>query len=106
MTQRERPTTLILGRRWRWSRPLIGLCEHAGHSQASVGIFRACLGAHHCKVVVGTVPFGLWGEVREGGKDQCVLFQALTLSVAGPEVLAVIFDLELGWPAAAPGLLS
>lgn len=102
MTQRERPTTLILGRRWRWSRPPIGLSERAGHSQVSAGIFRACLGACHWKVVVGTVPFGLWGEVQKGGKDQCVLFQALALGVVGPEVLTVVFDLERGWPAAAP----
>uniref|UniRef100_A0A8C9KML3 Bromodomain-containing protein 9 n=1 Tax=Panthera tigris altaica TaxID=74533 RepID=A0A8C9KML3_PANTA len=33
-TQRERPTTLIPARRWRWSRPPTGPCERAGHSQA------------------------------------------------------------------------
>nr|XP_011710886.1 bromodomain-containing protein 9 isoform X8 [Macaca nemestrina] len=33
VTRRERLTTLILGRRWRWSRPQIGQSERAGHSQ-------------------------------------------------------------------------
>ncbi|XP_021531032.2 bromodomain-containing protein 9 isoform X7 [Aotus nancymaae] len=32
-TRRERLTTLIPGRRWRWSRPQIGPSEPAGHSQ-------------------------------------------------------------------------
>uniref|UniRef100_A0A8C0MNW9 Bromodomain-containing protein 9 n=1 Tax=Canis lupus familiaris TaxID=9615 RepID=A0A8C0MNW9_CANLF len=32
-TQRERPMTLNLGRRWRWSRPPIGPFERAEHSQ-------------------------------------------------------------------------
>lgn len=36
VTRRERLTTLILGRRWRWSRPQIGQSERAGHSQARV----------------------------------------------------------------------
>ncbi|XP_054958047.1 bromodomain-containing protein 9 isoform X12 [Pan paniscus] len=33
VTRRERLMTLILGRRWRWSRPQIGQSERAGHSQ-------------------------------------------------------------------------
>ncbi|XP_017705057.1 PREDICTED: bromodomain-containing protein 9 isoform X11 [Rhinopithecus bieti] len=33
VTRRERLTTLILGRRWRWSLPQIGQSERAGHSQ-------------------------------------------------------------------------
>lgn len=66
MTQRERLTTSILGRRWRWSRPPIGRSGRAGHSQASAGIFRARLGARHCKVVVGTMPFA-FGE--KSGKE-------------------------------------
>lgn len=41
--QRERRTTLIRGRRWRWSRPPTGLSERAGHSQASGGVFRDVL---------------------------------------------------------------
>jgi len=32
-TRRERLTTLILGRRWMWSHPLIGPCARAGRSQ-------------------------------------------------------------------------
>ncbi|PNJ84978.1 BRD9 isoform 19 [Pongo abelii] len=36
VTRRERLRTLILGRRWRWSRPQIGQSERAGHSQFSV----------------------------------------------------------------------
>lgn len=35
--------TLILGRRWRWSHPLIGLCEHVGRSQVRVAFLEAFL---------------------------------------------------------------
>lgn len=98
--------TSTLGRRWRWSHPLTGLSERAGHSQASAGIVRDSLGVLELVAVESwSAPCPL--AFRERPRKEGTLFSVRASCEVWPDLGFLPSSLNLwsrAWPAAAPGL--